>query len=231
MNLIDGRNQAGIQVQSGAVSGRAKTTSALAYVQRTGRVAPKPEVTSNARPQGIGSITGMLDRIGCGWLVLSSTRRLICWSASTETILRGLEDPSAPSEDMAEALWELIGANAKFTPGTMSWIVIRNASDRPTIIAEEGVETPDGSIILALLDRQARNGPNPQTLQKMFGLTPAETNLALQLAKGDAPLEIAEHCHLSRTTIRTQLASLFAKTETRRQSELVSLLGRISLLP
>ena len=72
---------------------------------------------------------------------------------------------------------------------------------------------------------------NPQTLQRMFGLTRAETHLALRLAHGDAPLEIARSWRLSRTTIRSQLASLFAKTDTKRQAELVALLGRISVLP
>jgi len=84
---------------------------------------------------------------------------------------------------------------------------------------------------VALLERENRSSANPQTLQKMFGLTSAETQLAMRLAQGDAPLEIARSWRLSRTTIRSQLASLFAKTETKRQGELVALLGRISVLP
>ncbi|MBZ9849988.1 helix-turn-helix transcriptional regulator [Mesorhizobium sp. CA14] len=174
----------------------------------------------------------MLERIGCGWLVLSEAKRVLEWNAAAETILWACEDSIGPPGDLSAALRNLIaGVPTHFVAGSLSWIVIRNAGDRPVVMNEEGVVTPDGSIIVALLDRQPRTGPNPETLRKMFGLTSAETQLALRLASGDAPLEIAERSRLSRTTIRSQLASLFAKTETRRQAELVALLGRISVLP
>jgi DNA-binding CsgD family transcriptional regulator len=116
-------------------------------------------------------------------------------------------------------------------PGSLSWVVICSVGDRPVILNENGIVVPEGKSIVVLLDREHRSGPNPQTLQRMFGLTSAETHLALRLARGDAPLEIARSWRLSRTTIRSQLASLFAKTETKRQAELVALLGRISVLP
>ena len=88
-----------------------------------------------------------------------------------------------------------------------------------------------GVSIIALLDRAVRPEPNPQTLQEIFGLTSAETRLAIEIARGGAPLDIARILHLRRTTIRSQLASIFAKTETKRQAELVALLDRIAVLP
>jgi DNA-binding CsgD family transcriptional regulator len=68
-------------------------------------------------------------------------------------------------------------------------------------------------------------------LQRMFGLTMAETRLAIQMARGDVPADVARSRRLSRTTIRSQLASVFAKTQTRRQAELVTLLARVAVLP
>ena len=50
-------------------------------------------------------------------------------------------------------------------------------------------------------------------------------------ACGYTLLEIAQSRNLSRTTIRSHLASLFAKTDTRRQSELIALLRSIAVLP
>ena len=47
---------------------------------------------SNARvdgstPRGLESITGMLDRIGCGYLVLNREKRVIEWNAAAQNTL------------------------------------------------------------------------------------------------------------------------------------------------
>ncbi len=182
--------------------------------------------------RSLESITGMLDRFGCGYLVLNRERRVVEWNAAAQTTLERQGGAADTASELSAALRRLIAnVPAHFVPGSLSWVVIRSSGDRPVILNEKGVVAPDGTSIVALLDRENRSGPNPQTLQSMFGLTGAETHLALRLAQGDAPLEIARSWRLSRTTIRSQLASLFAKTETRRQAELVALLGRISVLP
>ncbi|WP_376703600.1 helix-turn-helix transcriptional regulator [Mesorhizobium sp. ISC25] len=186
-------------------------------------------------PKGrsLESITGVLDRIGCGYLVLNRERKVVEWNAAAQTTLERQGEAADTASGLTAALRRLI-ANVpagQFLPGSLSWVVIRSRGDRPVILNENGVIAPDGTSIVALLDRDNRSGPNPRTLQRMFGLTSAETHLALRLAQGDAPLEIARSWRLSRTTIRSQLASLFAKTETKRQAELVALLGRISVLP
>jgi DNA-binding CsgD family transcriptional regulator len=189
-------------------------------------------VIGKPKGRGLGSITGMLDRIGCGYLVLDHERKVVEWNAVAQTTLERQGDAADTSSRLSVALRRLVAnVPAQFLPGSLSWVVIRSIGDRPVILNEHGIIAPSGTSIVALLDRENRSGPNPQTLQGMFGLTGAETNLALRLAQGDAPLEIARGWHLSRTTIRSQLASLFAKTETKRQAELVALLGRISVLP
>lgn len=61
-----------------------------------------------------------------------------------------------------------------------------------------------------------------------FGLSAAETGLVIALAKGKTPAEFAAEKQVSMHTIRSQLRSVFAKTGTRRQAELIRL---ISALP
>lgn len=232
MTLISGRNDARPIARPGMVAAGAGSRTTTTFARSASRKAIRPITAGTCVRPCLNSITGMLERIGCGWLVLSEAKRVLEWNAAAETILKACEDSLDSPGDLSAALRSLIaGVPAHFAAGSLSWIVIRSGGDRPVVISEEGVVTPDGSIIVALLDRQPRTGPNPETLRKMFGLTGAETQLALRLASGDAPLEIAERNRLSRTTIRTQLASLFAKTETRRQAELVALLGRMSVLP
>ena len=69
-------------------------------------------------------------------------------------------------------------------------------------------------------------------LHQLYGLTAAEARLAVDLCAGDDLREIAARNGLSIATVRTHLKHLLAKTGTRRQGELVSLLlrGPLSLI-
>ena len=58
----------------------------------------------------------------------------------------------------------------------------------------------------------------------LFGLTPAESRVALLLCDGYAPSTI----WVSTNTLKTQLASIYRKTGTPRQSQLVRLLTQIA---
>jgi len=67
----------------------------------------------------------------------------------------------------------------------------------------------------------------PLQLMELFGLTQAESSLATDLLAGLELREIADSSGRSINTMRTHLARLMAKTETRRQSDLVRLLSRL----
>lgn len=62
-----------------------------------------------------------------------------------------------------------------------------------------------------------------QLVQSAFGLTPGELRLLEQLVDGRTPKEACRALSISVSTVRTQLRALFAKTNTRRQAELVLL--------
>ena len=61
-------------------------------------------------------------------------------------------------------------------------------------------------------------------------LTTAEARLAQRLARGDSVEEVAQQLSIKMTTARTQLAAIFAKTDTRRQAKLVAILSRVAHL-
>lgn len=61
-------------------------------------------------------------------------------------------------------------------------------------------------------------------IARLFKLTPAEAKLAAALACGETLTEFSDRHRVSVHTVRTQLKSIFSKTGTSRQSELVSLL-------
>jgi len=58
-------------------------------------------------------------------------------------------------------------------------------------------------------------------LQVIYRLTPAETRLAEALLENDTIESYALKNDISRNTVRTHLASLFAKTGAKRQAELI----------
>jgi DNA-binding CsgD family transcriptional regulator/PAS domain-containing protein len=80
---------------------------------------------------------------------------------------------------------------------------------------------------LITVRRKSRRPSDMTTLQSVFGMTNAEARLALRLEQGETLGGIADEFGLSRETLRRQLKSIFSKTYTSRQAELVLLLSRL----
>ena len=72
-----------------------------------------------------------------------------------------------------------------------------------------------------------RPGPPASLLARTFSLTPSEAKLACIIARGAGPDTAATELNISRETARNQLKSIFAKTATHRQGELVALLLQV----
>jgi DNA-binding CsgD family transcriptional regulator len=64
-------------------------------------------------------------------------------------------------------------------------------------------------------------------LRSGFGLTQAEACVALAITRGESLDEIARARGVTVATTRTQLKSVFFKTQTHRQAELAAFVGRI----
>lgn len=82
-------------------------------------------------------------------------------------------------------------------------------------------------MVLALVtdpERQVRSAEH--RLRRHYRLTPAETSLALAVAAGTTLREYAERRGVSVGTVRFQMKQVLAKTECRRQSDLVRLVER-----
>jgi DNA-binding CsgD family transcriptional regulator len=72
--------------------------------------------------------------------------------------------------------------------------------------------------------------PSEELLQEYFDLTSAEVKLAQSLTRGLSLEEAAKHLSIKMSTARTQLASIFAKTDSQRQGKLIAILSRIAHL-
>ncbi|WP_164730601.1 helix-turn-helix transcriptional regulator, partial [Pelagibacterium montanilacus] len=91
--------------------------------------------------------------------------------------------------------------------------------DRPLLFAR---------LIVLVIDLDDRPLPARDVLAAIFGLSPREAQLGLDLASGMTLTESAERHGVSSETVRTQLKALFYKTGTHRQSELISLLHTVA---
>lgn len=80
--------------------------------------------------------------------------------------------------------------------------------------------------VVFIVDPSRRLRPAPEILSDLYRLTPAESRVTLLLGDGKSLSEIAEILGVSRNTLKTQVASVYSKTGTSRQSQLVRLLAQ-----
>jgi DNA-binding CsgD family transcriptional regulator len=89
------------------------------------------------------------------------------------------------------------------------------------------VPTQEVRALVTLNSLGPKPGPPAAILARTFRLTPSEAKLACVIARGASPGIAARELKISRETARNQLKSVFAKTDTHRQSELVALLLQV----
>lgn len=83
--------------------------------------------------------------------------------------------------------------------------------------------------VLVLVRGVGANGDRRRSalLQSAYGMTTAETEIALQLTQGKLPEAIARQRNVSVGTVRTQIKALLAKAGVSRQVELVARLNQV----
>jgi DNA-binding CsgD family transcriptional regulator len=85
------------------------------------------------------------------------------------------------------------------------------------------------AVLLILVHVGARAVPDDGLLNMLFDLTPAEARLLQALAGGSRLQSYAESVGVQTSTVRTQLTSIFNKTGTKRQAELVSIVASLAM--
>jgi len=88
-----------------------------------------------------------------------------------------------------------------------------------------------GLMLLIVTPLGAHPAPDSAMLRGLFDLTSAEAAVANAVGRGLTTENIAKERGCALETVRTQVKSILAKTNTRRQSELAVLLGQIPKLP
>ena len=84
-----------------------------------------------------------------------------------------------------------------------------------------------GILFIAPMQPPPQYAPNPQLLQQMFGLSPAEARVASGIAARQTVESMATDFGVRPDTVRCQLKSVLAKTGAKRQLDLAVLLHRL----
>ena len=182
-----------------------------------------------------------LAALDCPGFLVSDSGRVIAQNELTNRVLGDglvvrqgfLSALHGPSND---ALHQLIrGALcSRYGDLPVSAVAIARQNRRPLvahavpIVGQAGDAFHSARAIVMIIDPDEHRTPGAIVLRNAFGLTSAEAEVALMLARGEDVDEIALRRGVSQGTARQQLKSIFTKTSTRRQAELVALVMRLS---
>ena len=209
---------------------------------RTGAPAPDPVSSASIGVEAFLSLgEAMLDtlrRVGYGGILLDDAGDVLRINDTGRNLLRqkcGDEGARSDPEWLRSAVRQLTRAATPWFPRDAKvWLTLPCDGERPLALQRIPLYQANGGceyFVIVLADLAGRPQPNPLTLKRIFGLTGAEAKLAIRIGHGDTPSEIARDHGVSVATVRSQLASVFAKTQTRRQTDLALLLMRAAMLP
>jgi DNA-binding CsgD family transcriptional regulator len=213
-------------VESGAVS----ATSALRRnnAARSHDLAAHVAIPSSAE----APLLATLERFGVGAVLLDANARVTAFNTKARKIFQtevGLSIRADECEWASRSMRALLAGAQDSTSDRSATCMTIQRDDRRDLILQK-TQVSSSCCLILLIDLDSGPRPRPEVLQRMFGLTSAEANLAIQISSGASPTEIARANRVSIATVRSQLASVFSKTETGRQLELASLLSRMALL-
>jgi len=142
-----------------------------------------------------------------------------------------VRDPAARA--LLKDAIDQLKTSPRLNPLVTEPIIVQRQDKLPVIVRIwrfDGAAQLPAQDVRALLTLNAlgpKPGPPAATLAETFRLTPAEAKLASVIARGASPEIAARELKISQETARNQLKSVFAKTETHRQSELVALILQV----
>ncbi len=189
--------------------------------------------------------TGAFDRVAVGVVLLDVKGAPVMVNREAKRIL-DLEDgfsllgdgPAGASSNQTGELRELIREVGCYTSPTATVkhaaggaLRLTRPSGRPDfhlVVLPLPMRCQPGRggavVVLFITDPEVPQSSADYLFAELYSLTEAENRLVFQLLEGRSLTDAAVRLGLSRNTVHSQLASIFQKTGTRRQSELLRLL-------
>jgi DNA-binding CsgD family transcriptional regulator len=131
----------------------------------------------------------------------------------------------------------LRGSTSGAVPGA-TLAVTKPRGGRPFVItvvpvrpSYDALGVAGAAALLFIVDPDRRATLGGASLATLYRLTPAEIRLATTLFQGMSLREAADQLQVSLNTCKTQLKSIYVKTATRSQADLIKLLVSVSVMP
>lgn len=176
-------------------------------------------------------LEGMLDALSFPLLVCSAQGRMLTANAAGRQWLMQSRCPLVQTETLPAAVRRVLERACGYgreeaCAGSMQ------LPDGDLLIAlpfvPAAVAGSHAQALVAIQGVRWRHAAPGTLLRALFGLTPAEIRLVQHLMLNDDPLTVvAGQMQLSLNTLRTQLKAIFQKTHTRRQADLLRLVGQL----
>jgi DNA-binding CsgD family transcriptional regulator/PAS domain-containing protein len=216
----------------------------VAAIQALGpHLARAIQITARIGLHKAQGMLGALELMGCAALLIDYAGRPIRLNTKAEQLLDrafsisgGKLRATHPAADprLQQLLREVYARPSPIGTQVPVSAVLPRTRQRPLVVygvpivrtAQEVLQKVKA--ILVFVDPDEHRDPVDIVLQQAFGLTAAEIRIAKGIARGEDLKDIAEQHGISIGTARAQLKSVMAKSETHRQSELVSLMMRLS---
>lgn len=217
----------------------------LAFLNKHYQRAMELQQRLSTLEQHVINANNVLDLVEFGMILFDESKALIFVNRSAERILEkadglrlgrtGLHIDDRDAKSQFEEL--LNGMNAKnvsLASRAGGIVKVRRPSRKRNYnlmlvpMAAQKSGTASSNVAVLIFDPTLKRTTATKFFATSYGLTPAEALLALELAQGTSVENFAVIRNVSVNTVRTQLSSIFAKTDTKRQGELISLLLRIT---
>jgi DNA-binding CsgD family transcriptional regulator/PAS domain-containing protein len=189
------------------------------------------------------ALAAFIDRLPGAVLLVSADGRVMHANGAAQAILAARDGLSAPAGILeAESLQArpqlrrliaqaAVGDAERRAGGAMA--VPRPSDKRPFAVqvaparGEPALTMSQAPLVLVCIsDPEAHSPPPIERLREMFGLTAAESRVALALFEGSSLRDVAEAAGVSIQTVRNQLVRIFEKTGANRQAALIGLMMR-----
>lgn len=187
---------------------------------------------------------GALGRLAVGAIIVDRECRILQATPQAEAILaekdvlkndRGrlrLLDEAGPSGEFTAAVAEIAEADPGSFAGSRAFSIHRSSGEALGLVVRPAPHSAKlqaplrGAALVIIADAGSTVAPHPAILVRLFGLTPAEAELAALMGQGLDLDDASAALGITKNTAKAHLRMVFSKTGVSRQSELVRLLLR-----